>query len=163
LKKTAPLIRLYAYGMTVTSDGGRPMLLLKDETGELTLTVPMSPLQAGVTITQSSKTAAPASPHRVTELLLKSMQLQISRCVFKDQEESRQWIELELRNHPFGQTHLRVRAEDGLSLCLHLEVPIYATRAFILAARTYIPEAPAPGREMIVNAKILDRPHPYVM
>ncbi|MBX2995959.1 MAG: bifunctional nuclease family protein [Bdellovibrionaceae bacterium] len=156
------LIRLTAYGMTVTNDGGRPMLLLRDERGELTLPVPMGPLEGGVAMAQSNRMAPPSSPHRVTELLLKSMDLKITRCVFSEIDGFRQWVELELENHPLGAKTLRVRADECMSLCLHLEVPVYASRALILKARDYVPDPKFPDPSRLVNPRLRQSPHPYV-
>ncbi len=157
------LIRLQAYAMTVTGDGHRPMLLLKDESGEFTLPVPLSPLEAGVTLTQSNKMAPPTTPHRVAELLLKSMGTTIQRCVFKEIKHGHQWVELELSNHPLQHKTLSVRADESLSLCLHLDVPIFASREFINSARHYVADLRSQTPDLIINPKILERPHPYVM
>lgn len=157
------LVQLFPFAMTVTGDGQRPLLLMKDSSHELTLAIPLNPIEAGITLTQSNKMAAPSSPHRVTELLLKSMGLKIKRCLFSEIRTGQLWVQLELENHPLNQQALFIRADESMSLCLHLEVPVFASREFILKSRVYSGEFRSQSREMVLNPKILEKPHPYVM
>jgi hypothetical protein len=149
--------------MTVTSDGMRPLLLMKDETGEFTLPVPLGPLEAGVTLSQSNHMNVPSTPHKVTEILLQSMAVKITRCVFKDVRKNNQIVELELENHPMGTKGVEVRADEAMSLCLHLNVPIFASREIIHRSRNYVADLQGQAQALAMNPKLLQRTHPYLM
>ena len=160
--KTVP-IRLEPFGMTLTGDGMRPLLLLKDQSGELTLPVPLSPLEAGVTLGQSSTAPLPSTTHQVTQLLLESMSVKITRCVFKELRSQNQIVELELTGHPNGTSKMRVRADAAMSLCLHLNVPLFASKEFIQKSRSTVVEMQGQAKALALNPKVLVRNHPYLM
>lgn len=128
------LVRLKAFGVSLVPNPNRPLLILKDETGTHTLPVPLNPLEAGVTLTQFNKSGIPVTPHRVAELLMESLDLSIEKCVFVEIRGHYQMVRLFIKNHPHLKS-LKMRAEEAMSLCLHLEVPVYATREIILASR----------------------------
>lgn len=160
------LIQLFPFAMTVSSDGERPLLLLKDKSHELTLPVPLNQVEAGVTITQSNRMVAPNSPHRATEVLLKSMGVKILKCVFTESQDNRSkqmWTELELDNHPLKQKNLYIRADECMSLCLHLEVPLFASKDYILKSKIYRGELSSTQENMKINPRILEKTHPFVM
>lgn len=157
------LLELKPFGMSVDADGGRPLLLMKDQSGELTLPVPLTPLEAGVALTQSNKTVAPTTPHRVTELLLTKLGAKISRCVFQEIKLNHQYVALDLENFPSEAKALVVRADECMSLCLHLEVPVFASRDFILKSRTYVADLNGQYQNLLKNPKVLQRTHHYIM
>lgn len=127
------LIRLVPYGISLHPDPQRPILILKDETGDRTLPVALNPLEAGVTLNQFQQQGG-ATPHKVTELILQSLDVKIKRCVFVEIKSHFQYVRLHLENHPKLRT-LKLRADEAMSLCLHLSVEIYATPEFMLASR----------------------------
>jgi hypothetical protein len=145
-KKAGLLLKLSPFGMTLTGDGQRPLLLMKDESGELTLPVPLNPVEAGVTLSQSNKAIPPMSPHKATELLLTSLNMKISRCIFLESVRGHLMVELDLENHPLRQKKLTLRAEEAMSLVLQLGVPIFATRDTILKSRNYVAEMQGQAR-----------------
>lgn len=131
--KTKDLVRLYPFGVSLLPDPQRPLLLLKDKSGEKTLPVAINPLEAGVTLTQFNRSMS-TSPHRVTELLLQSLDIKIEKCVFVEIRGQFQFVRLYLKGHPVTKS-LKCRAEEAMSLCLQLNVEIYATPEFMLASR----------------------------
>lgn len=157
------LIRLHPFGMSVATDGTRPLLLMKDDSGRYTLPVPLNPLEAGVTLTQSNPSQAPATPHRVTEALLRSLDMKISRCVFREVKSHYQTVELDLENHPRGQKTIRARADEAMSLCLHLEVPIYASAELIQKSRASVADVVDQAQKLARSLRALERNHPYLM
>ena len=141
----------------------RPLLLMKDESGEFTLPVPLNPMEAGVTLGQSNKSMAPVTPHKVSELLLASLSMKIDRCVFQGIKKGHLMVQLELKNHPYLENKMVVRADEAMSLCLHLNVPIFASRDVIAKSRNYVADLQGQAQGLILNPKILQRTHPYIM
>ena len=131
--KAKDLIKLSVYAMALNQDPQRPILLLKDQSGELTLPVCLNPLEAGMAL-QQSNSAAPMTPHKTTELILQSLDLKIEKCVFVEIRGPYQFVNLQFKNHP-GIKTLKVRADEAMSLCLHLNVPIYASKKMILKSK----------------------------
>jgi hypothetical protein len=156
------LIRLRPYGLSVSTDFARPFLLLKDENHDYTLPVAINPLEAGVALTQANKSVAPTTPHRFTEVLLESLQMQIERCVFVEIKGHFQFVRLFLKNHPTQKT-LKVRADEAMSLCLHLDIPIYASKEYIAKSRVMNAEMDGVSADIKAHPSIMQKNHPYVM
>ncbi|MFN7454354.1 MAG: bifunctional nuclease domain-containing protein [Pseudobdellovibrionaceae bacterium] len=124
------LIQLKPVGISVNADAHRPTLLLKNEEKNLTLPVPLTALEAGVTLTQSNQSIAPTSPHKFTQWILESLNIQVSRCVFVEIKGSLQYVRLYFEGHPQYGSY-KLRADEAMSVVLHLGVQIYATQEFM--------------------------------
>lgn len=160
------LIRLYPHGVSLNQDPSRPILILRSEApkkggAEYTLAVNLSPIETGVLIQQSSPNSQ-SSTHRVTELLLESLKIKIEKCVFVALKDNHQYMRLHLDGHP---THgsLKVKAEEAMSLCLHLEVPIYATKKFINKSRVMNAEMDGLSQGLMMNPGVLNKTHEYLI
>lgn len=128
------LVRLFPYGLSVTGDVSRPMLLLKDEGHQYTLPVAVSPIEAGVALSQSNKTTPQSTPHRFAEMLMNSLGIEIKQAVFVEIRGAHQYLRLYISGHP-QLNSLKLRAEEVISFCLHMNVPIFATKNFIGRSR----------------------------
>lgn len=122
------LIKLIPVGISLNLDPSRPVLLLKDEKGQHVLPVAVNPLEAGIALGQNSKSleAAQATPHKLMQLLLESLSIKIQRCVFVEIRGQYQYVRVYFEGHP-SHGSLKVRADEAMSLCLQLNVPLFAT------------------------------------
>ncbi len=155
------LIRLQPYGLSLNQDPSRPILILKSDKGEHTLAVGMSPIEAGVMIQQSSP-AATSSPHKVTSQLLETLNIKIEKAVFVALKDNHQYMRLYLEGHP---THgsLKVKAEEAMSLCLHMEVPFYATKKFMNKSRVMSAEIEGLSQGLMMNPAVMTKTHEYLI
>ena len=156
------LIKLVPYAISLTQDPNRPTLLMKDEKGEHTLPVALNPLEAGMTLSQVNKSRAPVTPHKVTEILLQSLEMKIERCVFEEIKGHHQYVRLFFENHPsYGS--IKVRADEAMSLCLHLGVEFFATPSFMRRSRVMGAEIEDMNQNLAANPALLARTHEYLM
>jgi hypothetical protein len=156
------LVKLIPYGVQLAPDGVRPMLLLKDEKGELTLPVALNPLEAGVTLTQSNKSIAPVTPHRVTEILMEGLNISPESCLFVEIRGSHQYVRLNIKGHP-DLKFIKVRADEAMSFCLHFNVPIFATKSYIARSRVLVADTQGQAQGILANPQILTKNHKYMM
>lgn len=156
------LVQLFPFGVSFGADSHRPFLLLKDAGHEHTLPVALNPLEAGVTLTQANPAAVPASPHRFTEELMKGLGLEARQCVFVQIKGVHQFVRIYLSGHP-SVPSIRLRADEAMSLCLHLGVPIFASKSFIGRSKVLSAEIEGLGRDMKKLPNLSDRRHPYMM
>lgn len=156
------LIRLKPFGLSVSTDFARPFLLLKDESHKYTLPVAVNPLEAGVALSQANKSVAPTTPHRFTEVLLETLHMQIEKCVFVELKGHFQFVRLFLKNHP-TQESIKIRADEVMSLCLHLDIPIYATKKYIDQSRVMNAEMDGVSADIKAHPSIIQKNHPYIM
>lgn len=156
------LIRLYPYGLSLGTDPNRPTLLLRDDKGEHTLPVSINPLEAGATLSQSHRQGVPHTPHKVTELILQSLNITVTKCVFVEIKNHNQYVKFFLSNHPSGQKTLKVRADEAMSLCLHLNIGIYATREFMNRSKVLNAEIEGLSKGVMMNPEILQKGQGYI-
>ncbi len=156
------LLRLMPFGISVGTELGRPVLILKDEEQKEILPVPLSPLEAGVTISQATRISSPTSPHHVTETLLGSLGVKIQRCLFTEIKGHHQYVKLELEGHP-KLSELKCRAEEAMSLCLYLGTPIFSTRAYMQKSRILSVELGQLESHLKLTPGALKRSHSYMM
>jgi len=125
------LVELKPFGLSLTNELAKPFMIFKDlKTEQLTLPVPLAPIEAGLILAQSSTQNVPAVPHRFVEMLLNSMDISIEKCIFMEIKGLNQYVRLFLVGHP-KYNSMKLKASEALSLCLHLKVPFFATKEFI--------------------------------
>lgn len=144
------LIELKPYGMSLHNDTTRPFLLLKDDSGKYTLPVGINQIEAGVALTQSSTNHALGTPHTFSEKLLSSLDIKIDKCIFVEISGHHQFVRVYMTGHPRFQS-LKLKAEDAMSLCLHLKVPFYATASFIQRSKTMTAEVSDSAKNVLAQ------------
>ncbi|MNL22651.1 hypothetical protein D3C87_1440060 [compost metagenome] len=154
------LVRLFPYGLSVSADVTRPFLLLKDEAHQYTLPVAVSPIEAGVSLAQSNRTILPSTPHKFSEMLMQALGLEIRQAVFVEIKGSHQYMRLYMSGNP-AVTSLKLRADEAMSLCLYLNVPLYATKSFIGKSRVMTADIEASSQK-IPGMGSLDRGTGYL-
>lgn len=156
------LIRLHPYGLSLNQDPSRPILLLRDDLSQHTLPVFLTPIEAGVTMQQSSLQSLPTTPHKVTELLLESLNIKIEKCVFVAIKDHHQYVRIYFENHP-SQGSIKVKAEEAMSLCLHMNAPIYATKKFMNKSRVMSAEIEGLSQGLKLNPAVMMKTHEYLI
>ena len=124
------LIELKAYGLSLSNETTRPFMIFKDAKGEYTLPVGISQIEAGVALTQANPTLVPVSPHKFSLMLLESLDIELERCIFTEIKGLHQYVRVYMKGHP-KYNSMKLKADEAMSLCLYLKVPIYATKSFI--------------------------------
>lgn len=149
------LIQLFPFGLSLQNDSERPFLLLKSKDESLTLPVAINPLEAGLTLNPDQGTGG--SPHRFTRLLLESLEIQALQCVFVQIRGAHQYVRVYLQGHPRTNS-IKLRADEAMSLCLHLGIPIFATRRFMDRSRLMAAEIEGVGKGLKSIPQIRRRP-----
>ena len=156
------LIQLEVYGLSLNPDPNHPVLLLRDEKAKYVLSVMINPLEAGVTLTQSNKSIAPITPHKFAQELLKTLNIEIVQCVFVQIKGMHQFVRIYLKGHPTVNS-LKFRAEEVMSLVLHLGIPIFASRLFIEKSRVLNVQIAGLQMNQVQNKKIDHKNQSYVI
>lgn len=158
-------ISLSPLGVQLMGEGLLPVLLLKgrseDGIGEWSLPVPLSPLEAGLTLGQAQPHLELTGPHKGTARIFESLNLQITKACFEDIQGQKQLLRLHLKNHP-TEDSLLVPAAGVLSLCLALKVPIYASKEFIQKSQAMANELQGMAEGLKQAAVSLKKNHQYL-
>jgi len=129
-----PMIELEAFGLTTGMDGARPVMLFREKNGEAVLPVWLSPLDAGIALTQHQPQTFTLSPHDVTIKILKELGVQIETCHFREIKGHQQYVELGFS----GSRKLKAmmaRADHAISFCLQAQAKFYCTREYLEQSR----------------------------
>ena len=156
------LIELVPYGLSLSNDAERPFLILKDPTGEYMLPVGINQLEAGVTLTQSAVAALPVTLHRFSEEILNSLNIKLERCVFVEIKGVHQYVRIYMDGHP-SYASLKFRADEVMSLCIHLKIPIFATKSYIARSKDMSAEIVGIAKGLADHPLTLIKPHQYLM
>ncbi len=146
LKLASDEIELEAFGLTTGMDGARPVMLFREKGGEATLPVWLSPLDAGIALTQHQPQTFMLSPHQVTLNVLKELGVQLQSCYFREVKGHQQYVELFFSGSRKVKS-MKVRADHAISFCLQADTKFYCTREFMELCRQVNAEVgtPPPG------------------
>jgi bifunctional DNase/RNase len=155
------VIELEPFGMTAALDRTRPVMLFKEKEGEAVLPVWLSPLDAGIAMTQHNVQAFAMSPHDVTLKVLRELGIQIESCWFCEIKGHQQYVEIKFQGSRKLKT-MRFRADHAISFCLQARAKFFCSREYLEQCREVDADL------MRVQATIKTRPgstknrHPYL-
>jgi len=155
-------IQVYPFGVTLGADQARPIMIFKDEKGTLTLPVWLSPLDAGISLTQALNRAIPSTPHSLTLKMLERVGAHLKKCLFVEIKGHHQMVELHFDGHPELRT-LSHRADESLSFCLHARAKFFAQRWFIDHSRQLSADLDGVQKGLELQPTLGQNEHPYVM
>lgn len=126
------LIPLKPFGIHMGSlRWGRPLLLLKDDSGQWLMPVPVQTIDVAHFMHQSGRASRWESPYIITQKILQVAGLTPAQVILDDVKDYSVMGRLEW--HQGG--HITAKAEHLLGLAMHLSLPIYSTAETIQKAR----------------------------
>lgn len=134
LKSKDQVIELEAFGLTTGMDRGRPVMLFREKGGESVLPVWLSPLDAGIALTQHDMQTFSPSPHDVPVKALAVLGIRAESCHFREVKGNQQYVEIQFSGSRKLKT-MKVRADHAVSFCLQARVKFYCTRGYIAQCR----------------------------
>jgi bifunctional DNase/RNase len=154
------LLELFVFGMTMGTEGRRPVLILKDKTGNVVLPVWVNPIEISFAMNETAHQAHAA--HSVAFKIMQTFGLKLERCVFDSIKGIHQYVRLEFSGNE-KLTQLEARADDAMSLCLASAARFFAPASFINQAREVDAELLGIESGMLKAPEIGFRNHKYVM
>ena len=127
-------IEIFPYGLALAPDASRPVMIFKDESEQKVLPVWLSPLDAGIAMTQSGGTLTDASPHNLTWKILKPLGLKLEKCFFVELKGHHQFVRLQFSGSDVIKS-LESRADEAISFCLSTDCRFFCRLEFIEACR----------------------------
>jgi hypothetical protein len=134
LKPLSNEIELEPFGLTTGMDGVRPVMLFREKGGEAVLPVWLSPLDAGIALTQHQPQAFMLSPHDITLTIMTKLGLKPETCHFREVKGHHQYVEIFFKGSRKLKT-LKARADHAISFCMQAKVKFYCTRGFLEECR----------------------------
>lgn len=135
LKLMTAKIELEPFGLTAGMDGARPVMLFREKGGESVLPVWLSPLDAGIALTQHQPQTFMLSPHEVTIQVLRRLGVKPRTCHFCELKGNQQYVELSFSGSRKLKA-LKFRADHAISFCLQAGVKFFCTRDYLEECRT---------------------------
>ena len=155
-------IELFPYGVTLGADHQRPILILKDESCNITVPVWLSPVEAGIAITQNNVKAAANSPHALSFKVLEDLGITPVKCLLTEVKGHHQYVEVFFK----GSRKLKslvVRADQAVSFCLHAHVQFFCKKSFIEDCRELELEQIGLENHLQGRPGVMKNKHPYLM
>jgi hypothetical protein len=129
-KSKSQVIEVEPFGLTSGMDRARPVMLFREKGGETVLPVWLSPLDAGIALTQHDKQTYASSPHDVPVQALATLGVRAESCYFTEVKGHQQYVEIRFSGSRRLKV-MRVRADHAVSFCLQARVKFFCTRGFI--------------------------------
>lgn len=150
------LIQLFPYGVSVAADLKNTFFFLKDQSQKITMSVLVNPVEAGLILANLNLASevVNSQPHGVLQQVLELMDIHILQCVFVQIKGNRQWVRLYLNGLPKAHS-LKVPADQAMSLCIALKVPIFATQSFINQSKVIQVQIEGLTKNLIQNQNLL--------
>jgi bifunctional DNase/RNase len=161
LKPAPANIELEPFGMATGMDRARPVMLFREKGGEAVLPVWLSPVDAGIALTQHNVQAFAMSPHDVTLSLLKTLGIGVASCHFREVKGHQQYVGIKFTGSR-KLKEMKFRADHAISFCLQARAKFYCTREYLEQCREI-------DAEVHIMEKTMGRPmearrngHPYL-
>lgn len=119
-------LEIFPYGMSVSPDGSRPILIFKDKSEKQVLPVWLSPLDAGLAIQVSPNSRMSHTPHELSYKILKDLGIKLKKCLFVEVKGQHQFVELHFEGSETLKK-VKVRADDAMSYCLGIKPKFFCT------------------------------------
>jgi hypothetical protein len=134
LNSPSDVIEVEAFGLTSGMDGARPVMLFREKGGEAVLPVWLSPLDAGIALTQHNAQTFTTSPHGVTVEALRVLGVKPTECHFNEVRGHQQYVDVVFAGSR-KLKRLHVRADQAVSFCLQAKTKFYCTRGYLERCR----------------------------
>jgi hypothetical protein len=134
LKAPSDVIELEPFGVTAGMEKARPVMLFREKNGEAVLPVWLSPLDAGIALTQQGTQTVAMSPHDVTLHALTILGVKPETCHFREVRGHQQYVELTFSGSKKLKS-MKSRADHAVSFCLQAKVKFFCTREFVAKCR----------------------------
>ena len=131
LKSLADVIELEPFGLSAGMDRVRPVMLFREKGGESVLPVWLSPVDAGITLSQNTFSI---TPHDVALKVLKELGLGVEICRFTEVKGNQQYVVIEFSGSKKVK-ELRFRADHAISFCLQARARFFCTREYLETCR----------------------------
>ncbi len=156
LKSKSDWIEMFPFGVALGASQMRPVMIFKDKAEKRVLPVWLSPMDAGIAVTQSA-TQIEGSPHTLAVEILNKLGVKLEKCLFHEVRGHRQFVEL----HFAGAKKFKsivARADDAISFCMRAGCRFYATVDYIERSRILEDQMVVAGAMRNMEAN----PHPYL-
>lgn len=133
-KPKSQVMEIEPFGITTGMDKARPVMLFREKGGEAVLPVWLSPLDAGIALTQHDMQTHATSPHDVPVQALGVLGVRAESCHFTEVKGHQQYVEIRFSGSRKLKV-MKVRADHAVSFCLQARVKFFCTRGYIEQCR----------------------------
>lgn len=159
---SSDVVELKPFGIHVAADGMKPLLLLKGLAEDVTVPVSMHSVDAAIAIAQTNPSINQGNPHRFSLELMRAIGIRPTRVILSSVKNSVQFLKVEIEGSP-ALNALEVRADECMSFCLRMEIPIWATREFILESKILVQSLQAQAQLAQPDIRLMQRNQGYLM
>jgi uncharacterized protein len=133
LKSKKEWLEVFPFGLAIGAANMRPVMIFKDKPKKRALPVCLSPLDAGIAVSQSTPDTE-TSPHELAWRILSKLGVKLEKCLFTEVRGHHQFVELKFSGNK-DLDKLEARADDAISFCLRSGCRFYTTIEYIELSR----------------------------
>lgn len=162
-------VEMFPFGVAMGANNIRPVMIFKDKNEKRVLPVWLSPMDAGIAVTQSntpyqnqSATKVVGSPHEIAWKILGEVGIGLEKCLFKRVTHNQQYVELHFKSEDsdnnIPKKIIEAKADDAISFCMRSGCKFFATVKYIESSRVLEGEVLAGS---MMNRSV-QNPHKYL-
>lgn len=143
------LLEVEPYGLAPGLGEARPVLIFKSVERSVSFAVPLSPLDAGISVAQSHGAGSSNSPHGLSLKIVEKLDFEVGFCLIKRVRGHHVFVEVHLKSvdEEGCSWKLEARADEALSFCLQAGASFFVER-----------DSVADLRELEMNSQMMDQP-----
>lgn len=161
LKAKSDWLEMEPFAVTASADEMRPVMLFRVVGGEDVLPVWLSPIDAGIALTQHQGRVAPISPHDLSLKVLETLGVRLERCLFSEVKGHHQYVELQFS----GSRKLKslvARADQALSFSLQAKAKFYCRPEYIHESKVVNAEMVGVHNDLKLNPNLSKNRQKYL-
>ncbi len=108
----------------------RPVMFFKDKDEKYTLPVWLSPLDAGIVLSESNQRMPSSSPHNLTQKIFSNLGVKVASCVFTELKGHYQFVRLHFEGSDKFSS-IDSRADEAISFCINAKAKFFCQHSFI--------------------------------
>jgi len=157
-----PLVEIAPYGLSPGLENERPVLIFKAVKSEVTVAVPLSPLDAGISVAQTHQVGTTSSPHQLGLKLLKELGYEVDFCLLKKVKGHHVFVEVFLDKQEESLC-IEARADEAISFCLHTGTKFFVSQKLIKQLKILEAEQSKSMKPPVKSFGLDKKKHPYLM
>ena len=139
----------------------RPVMIFKEKVGSETLPVWLSPLDAGIAVTQEHVKTNASSPHDLARKVFEKLNLKVQKCFFLEIKGHHQIVEVHWASKD-GCEKISTRADQAISFCMREGAQFYATKEFMASCRAQDAQMLGFSAHLKTHPEVGINRHPYL-
>lgn len=158
-------IEIKPYGLVPGLSEERPVLIFKSLDEKVSVAVPLSPLDAGISVAQSHGVGTSSSPHKLALTIIEELGCEVDYCLIKEVKGHHVFVDVCLVSPDDEKKEIcfSSRADEAISFCLQAGATFYVLNDVISTLKELEVDKQMSAKPPVASFGFESKKHPYLM